>query len=449
MFGYTDAELARERKRVRRRLRVWLIGLQLVVAMVVAAPFYVLDQLYRPGAVQPWVDRWSAPGAGRMLVGEFVMLPLGSWFSPEDWRFAVTGVGFAPADPMKPSWSTKRVTTTLPWPTRQGRRSVSVHMERLDVTGLRIEAHQQRPPPPWEARQSAVTQLSAGEIHFLDAAYTAPEDPPLGAAEVHHIVGVVRQVVFRPGAREVSGVGQVRAPAFRTGNITVTALDLPVFRLDRSSLHLEGSLVFAGTPATLSGDITTFHRKPDVTLHVDLRGGRLQRVIETATGRSSPLDGEVDMKLTVLAGGPRPRGGAVMHGFLDVREGSIQLARNTRYVVLDAIRIAPWVRLDPENRVLLEPMSGRLTLTRGTVTLRELVYPVGRRTLRLDGQIGRADLYLRVHLLPVDNPGRKREALGLGMVVEGPLRQQRFRLATREDLLADEPWRDREATPAE
>src|SRR5690606_33421727 len=132
---------------------------------------------------------------------------------------------------------------------------------------------------------------------------------------------------------------------------------LPVFRMDRSSLHLDGTVDFAGSVATVVGDIRDFHVKSAVTLDVALRGASVHRIVQTATGRDSPFSGRLDLSLHVEAGGTRPRGGAEMDGRARLYDGRIQLDPNTRYLVLDTLRLLPWVRLNAARQVELEEMT--------------------------------------------------------------------------------------------
>ncbi|MCB9680018.1 MAG: hypothetical protein H6733_00975 [Alphaproteobacteria bacterium] len=435
MFGYDADELEGIRRRSRRRFRPWVAGPLVVVLLLVTLPFAVLDRLYRPGGLQPLIDRASRGGGGHLRVDDVEMLPVGTWRDVASWRFVASGVGFTPVDPKKPDWSVRRITMTVPSLRRDGGRVI--HWKRLDGTGLVIHAHQQRPPPPWEPGSGPIAALSTDLLVVHDALYDAPEDPPLGRAHVEGIVGSVRHVVYRPGSRSVSGEGSLRAASFLTGSITLDHLDLPTFTLDDSSLRFDGSVGFAGNRARLSGDVKTFHIKPDVSIRVDLTGARLRGIVEVATGRDSPVDGRIDLVLTVRAGGKLPRGGAIMTGQVRLEDGRLQLERDTRYVILDLIRIAPWVRLNAARQVEFETMFGEVELRRGTVTLKDLRYPINQRQLRLDGTIDQRDLYLLIHLLaPADHAERP----GLGAVIETGDGRLGFRLATRNELLGATPW---------
>lgn len=442
MFGLEPDEA--ERLRRPRRLRAWVVLVELLVVLLLALPLVVLEALGDPTTVGILFGRVFQGPKFRMSVGDIVLLPPGDWRRPSTWALYVEDLRFAPRDPKKPSWRVDAATMALPERRRAAEGPV-VHWSWLRVHTLVIEAHQQRPPPPWEPVEGAVAALTGDVVHIGSATFSAPEDPPLGASRVERIGGTVRDVVYRPGRREVSGVGGLHIDRFRSGAIDLRDLDLETVTLDRSTLRFGGTFEMAETLGTITGEIRTFHVKSDVLLHAQVRGLPLQEVIRTATGREAPLDGRVDAVFDIRAGGPLPRGGARMVGDLVLRDGRIQLDRRTRYVFLDLIRIAPWVELDARNQVVLRDLRGRVGLTRGTVRLEGLTYPAGRRALRLDGTIGGDDLHLFVRLMPpgVEGDGRltpEDDRLGFGVVISGA-DQQRVRLATRPELISETPWR--------
>jgi hypothetical protein len=275
-------------------------------------------------------------------------------------------------------------------------------------------------------------------VYVRDASFAASEDPPLGAVEVAGIRARLAEVRFDPGAREVSARGVATATRLTTGAVTVSAIDLPVFSFDRSSLHLEGGFRFAGADATVIGDIDRFHVKSEVKLSVAMAALPLRAAVHAATGRESPLDGTLGLRMTVRSGGSLPRGGAVIEGSGRWLDGTIQLGPRTRYLVLDLLRVAPWVDVDASRRVLLEDMKGSFRFTRGTAELRELTYPAGARTIRVDGSVSRGTFYAMVRLLPL-RPERGRP--GLGVVLSGGTGEQLgVRLVEKADVQRPEPW---------
>lgn len=444
MFGVDDEELAGWRGWKPRRLRAVVVLVEVLLALVAVVPFAVVDQVYRPGGLQPLIDRFLGGRGFRLTVDDVVFLPVGRVLDPDTWALAtdtwavaVTGLGFEPADGKKPRWSV-RYGTIEPSLARTPDRRWVFGLGDAVVTGLVIEARQQRPPPPWTPAVLPVAQIRADSVHIRDASFTAPEDEPLGAVEVVGIRARLADVRYDPGAREVSAGGTATASRLTTGAITVTAIDLPVFGFDRSSLHLEGGFRFAGADATLVGDIERFHVKSAVKLNVAMAALPLRAAVEAATGRDSPLDGTLGLRMTVRSGGDLPRGGAVIEGSGRWLHGTIQLGPKTRYLVLDLLRVAPWVDVDAARRVLLKDMKGSFRFTRGKAELRDLTYPAGERTIRLDGSVSRGTFYAMVRLLP-RRPERGRP--GLGVVLTGGTGEQLgVRLVEKADVQRPDPW---------
>lgn len=440
MFGLTPEEMTsarRGRARAPRRVRLSRLLVWLLLGLLGSIPVAVLWTWNRPAEVQRWIDRLSGDAPFRLTIEEVVFLPVGSLTRPWSWKMAVTGLAFTPRDPKKPSWKVERGTMPLPQPRRVDGGRWWLHWTDLEVDGLVIEAHQQRPPPPWEPATPPVARLTVDRVRVRRARYSAPEDPPLGAARMVGIRGDLVDLVYDPGAREVSASGSLWAAGFESGNIFIEDIDAPMFRLDKSSLHFEGGFTFGGNPGELRGTIHTFHVKPRVAIRARLNGADVSDVVQTATGRESPVAGLLDLDLSVEAGGDRPRGCARMTGAVEWREGRIRLDPRTRYLVLDLIRVAPWVRLNAHQEIELSDAQGLVTLTRGTFTLRDLRYPAGNRPIRLDGTIASERLWLLVRLIPRVAP---EDRLGLAVAVEGGRQAQKVRLATRGDVFRARPW---------
>lgn len=441
MFGYDDAELEALR-RPPRRLRLWVVAVQVVVGLVLAAPFLLLDLINDTPRLVERLNRAFPAGNFRIELEALEWLPTGSLWDPWSWRFAVTMLDFEPTDPKKPRWSARRATVDLPEPVRVDG-GWGLDVGRLVVMGLQIEARQQRPPPPWEPKEGPLRLIRVGEVQLVDTGFFAHEDPPLGEAKLVGARGVLRDLVYRPGARDVSAVGEVHAKSFTTGAITVTDIELPNFELDHSTLRINGRFVIAKAPGTVRGEIRTFHIRSEVALHVEVAGARLGEVITMATGDHANLDGALDLSLDVSAGGDRPRGASLLEGAIRLRDGRFQLGRKTRYVVLDVLRLVPWVELNAYHQVEFRPLQGEVTFSRGRVTLREWTYPIGKRAIRVDGTIDNGALWLFVRLLPRADWTTEAgidERVGLGMLMWGTTQEQQFKLATRDDLLREQPW---------
>jgi hypothetical protein len=434
MFGYDPSELEKLR-RPPGRLRAWVVAAQVLWFGLLASVAVPLDLLNHPDEILELVDE-AFVGDFRVGFDDFVMLPVGDWYAPSSWRFLLSGLNLRPEDPKKPDWRAARILLSMPKPRRSGDRWV-VHFDWLRVSGLEIHGHQQRPPPPWEPVDGIVTAITADVVEVQSTSFDVPDDPPIGAARLTGIRGVLREVVFRPGHREISAVGSVKVSEFTSGSIAVRDAVLDDVVLERSSLSFSGGFEYGRTHGRFQGEIKQFHIKAAVELKVQLGGADLGDVVNTATGNESPVDGDLDLQLVVYTGGDLPRGGALIVGDALMRNGRIRLGADTRFIVLDIIRIAPWVRLSPEREVMLEDVDGTIIFTRGTVTLKEFAYRAGKRTIRVDGTIGE-ELYMLVRLMPKEDaePGRA----GFGMVLFGTTGNPKFRLARREDMTKTDPW---------
>lgn len=440
MFGLSQEDMARIREgrpRPVRRLRITRVVPIVLLAILGTVPVVILQVLNRPAEIQSWVDRFSGAADFRLRIEDVEFLPMGRWTDPWSWQLAVTGLAFAPVDPKKPSWRVSRGEMALPRPRRVQGGRWWLHWPSLLVDGLAIEAHQQRPPPPWEPKRPPVAGLSADTVRVRRARYSAPEDPPLGAADMQGIEGDLTDLLFDPGRREVSAKGSLHARSFLTGAIQLSDIDAPYFELDHSTLKFDGTFLFAGTEGTVAGTIHTFHVKPRVAIRATLSDADVTDVVQTATGRSSPVGGRLDLDLSVEAGGDRPRGCARMTGEVEWRQGRIKLDPRTRYLILDLIRVAPWVKLNAYHEIELSDAKGLVTLTRGTFTLRGLQYPFGRRPVHLDGTINTDALWLLVRLIP---RVAEDERVGLAVAVEGDRKRQKVRLANRDDVFRPTPW---------
>ncbi len=435
MFGYDEAELEKLR-RPKPAARAWVIALELLLALPVALGLYVVDVFNDPARVNAVMDRALRGALFDLNLRDVVLLPVGRWRDPTTWRLMVTDFAYRPYDPKKPDWSARRITATVP-SLRRGPTGRILHLRHAHGDGLAIHAHQQRPPKPWTPRRNVIDTIAADVVEVHGASFDAPADPPIGEAVISGIDGLLEDLTYRPGARELSAHGSLRLAAFRTGSVAVSDLELPGVTIDASTLRFAGSFRFLDTPGKIDGIIETFHTKPKNSLHVQVAGVSLGDVVTTATGADLPIDGLTDLDLRVEAGGERPRGASILNGTVVLREGVIELPRNTRYILLDLLRILPWVKVDADNRVSLETMRGRITFTRGTATLKELEYPVGKRALRVDGRSDHGELWFLLRLMPADGVLRGTLGAVLTRSTDGVLD---VRVAEREDHDRPEPW---------
>ncbi len=436
MFGYDPEEAARI-LRGPPRLRPWVVVVCLLLVTPVLLAVAVIDQLNKPERIEYWLSHAFKDGPFRLSLRDLEVLPpTGPWDDPESWSFAVTDLSFRPNDPKKPEWSAQRVLLGLPRIERAPQGYV-LHFRMLRVSGLAIQAHQQRPPPPWEPVEGIIHAIRVDDVEIFDASFDTPPDEPLGPANTHGIRGRLKDLLYAPGLREVSAVGAVHLDDFTTGAITIDDVELSEFELDHSTLRFVGHFFLGKRRASLDGEIADFHIKSKVDLHVRIEGVQLVEIVKLATGNEGPVQGVLDLDVRVQAGGNRERGKSQIDGVVRLTDGRVQLGRTVRPMFLDIIRVAPWVKLNSYNQVELEEMRGRIGFTRGTATLKELTYPAGRRQLRVDGTIGTDELYMLIRLMP---PPERSDRPGIGGLLWGPPNNPRFRLARSEDMLREAPW---------
>jgi hypothetical protein len=437
MFGVTDEDIARA-QRPRSAGSVLVLVLQALLCFAVCLPVTLLDLLDSHDEIKALIQR-RIPGPMRIDFEEIQAFPSGPWWVPSSWRVGITALTVRPADPKRPSFAVDRVSLSMPSPSTEGFGTALRSADAL-VIGLDIEAHEQRPPPPWTPTTGPVGAVRIDRVRVLDASWSAPADPPLGAAHADRIFGELTGVVVRPGARELSGKGDVHLERFVTGGIEVSDVRLPVFTLERSNLHLGGTFQFAGTQAEVSGDIRRFHVRPEVELDVRLSGASLGEVVKLATGEAPDLSGRLDLDVKVQAGGERERGKSLIGGAVRVRDAVLQLPADTRFLVLDLLTVAPWVDVDVRNRVQFQDLDGRIEATRGRFQLENWSYPVGKRRVRVDGTIEQGLRWLFVRLLPPSDAPDATERPGIGLMLWGDGDRSEVRLASREDLLRPDPW---------
>jgi len=452
MFGYTDAQLDKVRRDASRRLRWWVVLLQLLPFSVWMGLVAGLDFLQRPDDVR-WfmVHRAMAKAPVTVSWSDVSATPAGTLTDWTSWRFVLLGFQFNDKDPLKPDFEIGSVVFDLPEPQllegcpthvmQFGRFKdcrFDLHFDTLRGVGLRIQAYKQRPGPKWTEKTPALRQLAGTHVKIFDAGFNAPKDDPIGEADIQGMNGDFHDVSYNIGARLVNGPGELTGRAFRTGGVFVHDIHLPQVLIRDSSLFMEGTLKLGEALGKVQGQILEFTRPPPaVTMHLSLSGANLKEVVHAATGENSPVDGALDLELTVQAGGDRPRGQSEISGSANLRDGRIELDRRSKYLIVDLVRVAPWVRLNANYEIELREMRGDIQFTRGRVTLKGLTYPAGKRSLRVDGRIKPDDIYFLVRLLPREDRPEQRP---MGLVVLSRKQGQFIKFATRVDMERPDPW---------
>ncbi len=425
MFGYDDREL--ERIRRGRVVRWWVLLLELVAAALLVLPVAAFWLVAHPEHIRSLVVTATTPGPVTVDLDDVALIVSDPW-SPSTWWLQVERLSVTPDDPDKAGFVADRVSLSFPDLARLSTGEVA--SERGRVVGLSIHARRQR-AEKWEVRPAPLRTISVGHVSVWGGRFRAEPDPPLGEAEMTGIWGDLTDVSYNFWNRELDARGAVRASRFVTGSIEVSSVAIGSLVSKKSTLDFNGTVRWTGRPVTIDGHIAGFHRRGPLTLKAAMQGGRLEKVIESATGAGSPIRGEIDLNLVVHSGGDLPRGKSWMEGDIAVRDGRVPLPPDTKAIVLDLIRIAPWVDLSDKNEVLLHDAKGTLRLDRGSVDIGHLEY-AGKRPIHVRGHVDASSLDLVVRIVPAKNAD---ERAGLGIVVTGSPEKPEVRLARRDELL--------------
>lgn len=449
MFGVDEAridELQAKRVRRRRRIKRLLVtALELLVAIPALAALAIVYLTLTPSGVERSLEWARADADTEVRVTEVAIHPASRWDEPATWKVVLSGVDMIPDDARRPRIHIDHLVLGAP-----NMDALWVHKELVVrdawLVGLHIQATQQRAAPPRERIANAIQRIRAEHVHVWDASYDAPPDDPLPSAGLSGIYGTLENVVYDPFTRKVDGTADLTAQHFHTGTLVLHDIAVPEIVATQGDLVLrDGHVRWEGTRARVDGTIDDIDARADVQLNVSLDRVRVQDLIRSATGQPSPLFGTTTAKIVVHSGGSLERGGGYMDADVYLRDAILPLPANTRGIYKDLVRIAPIARLDEEDRVHLEKMHGTLTLTRGVVSLHELLYEA-RIPVVVRGTIDASELDMYVRFVvggdPAVNPGR-------GLHIIGPLTTPAVQWASREELLPG--WREKreEARQAE
>lgn len=432
MFGFTEAELDRVRDRRGRVWRVAALTVELWIGLVGLGALGLAWLFTTPEGLRLVLERLVGDAPVRITFGDVGWHPTTRWSEPDTWRLVLREVVVDPADPEATDVRMGWLVIGMPdavraWASRE------LHFERAEVFGLRVHQHRQRPGPGWEPRRTALSEVRVHDLRVFDASFVADPDPPLLGSRVDQIYGHLANVSYAPGERLLSGEAALTAPRFQAGAIALTRVAATARAAD-GDLALEGTFAVSGGTGSLRGTIAHLQRRGAVRLDVSLRGVRVEQMVEAASGTAAPVTGRVDGTLAVHAGGEIPRGGAWMDGELSLSEGRVLLGPGVTGFTRDLIRIAPWVELDSENRVILGETTGRMRLDRGAAVIHELRYQATRRLVTVRGRVDGDGVDLVVRMVPESYAHLR---AGFGVVLSGAPPNLRVRLAHRDELLPE------------
>lgn len=440
MFGVDEDKVDAEQARLDRRRRRWKRALVTLAELVLFGPMLAVVALVwlvgTPDGIAWLVERYGTDEHRRISVLDATIHPASRWNDPATWRLILDEVDIVPHEAGRPTLHLDQLILTMPdvealWYRRE------FVVEQAWLVGLHIQAKQQRPAPKRQPGPNSLRLFKADLVHVWDASYDAPADDPLPPAGVVGIYGTLSPVQFDPFTREPTGVAVLQARRFHTGTLFLRNIRIGKITAEQGDLRFDdGRLDWEGQRARVHGTIDNIDSRSKVAFTVSLRQARVERLVSNATGEASPIFGLADVDLRVFSGGDLPRGAGYMDAHLEIADAMIPLPSDTRGIYKDVIRLAPIARLDDKDQVHLDAMVGDLTLSRGVVHLKELLYesriPV---VVRGDVDAEQMDLYVRFVLGgdPHVHPGR-------GLRLKGPLNAPVASWASRDELLPG--WRE-------
>lgn len=431
---FDEAELERVHKQ--ERIRRWMRPLTAGLALIALALGGLAWLLTTPAGLAFLLERATQGAPFDVSLERIELAPSETAVETERHRIVLHGLSIAPHDPDRATIAVARVELDAP-----GLRDIvqigEVDIGHVVLDGLVIHTARQRPPPEWEPRRTFIRAVRARVLEAHDVSYRAEPDPPLGTAAMSGIEAQLERVVWAPGEREISGHGSLRADSFQTGSLVLEELVVDTLRVRRSDLVFEdGRFTYGGGTGTLRGEVLHFNKKAKSRFEVTLTGARAEQMVSAATGRPSPLFARVDGSLTVHGGGDLPRGGGWMRAQVHLRGGIFPLEDDGKTLIRDLLRLAPFMEVDHDNRVILGDIVGELRFSRGGVLLHLLEYQAPRRTLWMWGDITAARSQIVLRAVPPKDAD-KRGGFGIVASMEEGDERFRFRLGKKADLLPE------------
>ncbi|TVQ90413.1 MAG: hypothetical protein EA397_12560 [Deltaproteobacteria bacterium] len=441
-----EAEARLERMtRYRRRLKRLLVsGFLLSILAVLSLGSGALWLLLTPDGLRTLIPYLVNEENSTVTVERVAIHPQSELLNLPSWGLIVYGLSIEPRDRTRTGVSIDQLVLQGPdlprlWSNRE------LHVRRAVIGRMHVKARQQRPSPKRERPPNALRLLSADRVELWDGLYTAPFDDPLPAASFTGIYAEVEHMRYDPFDRTLHGLGWLAAQDLTTGDLHFSHILLPKVQAAGSTLNINrGTVRWEAVRARVSGRITAIDSRASVHLKVTLRQARIEKLVRNATGQESPVLGHADIDLDLYSGGNLPRGGGYMDAHVELSDVLIPLPPTTRGIYKDVIRLAPIARLDEEDRVVLKELEGRLSVTRGRVTLHELIYKA-RPPVLIRGEIDSEDMDLYFRLVLRGDPSTHP---GIGLRLFGSPSSPSVARANRDELLPG--WREaREAAREE
>ncbi len=398
------------------RPRRWIVAGELLFLVLGLLAYAGVYGFATPRGLDYVLRRLIGDAPVQIRVDDVNVVPWSDPFRPHTWKLSIAGLHVRSTMADGPEVEASRIVVSVPDLVRAwARRELAFH--EIRTTGLTIRAHHQRSSRGFTASRSALSLISAQILELSDARVLVDPDPPLGHVEVIGITGTLRDVRYLPGTQGLHGKGTLEANTFQSGSLQLRRVVVGEVHADGDRVVLKDAhFRLAGGRGTLEGSIDHLHHRPAIAFDIDLASARFEKLVGSASGKTSPLAGNVDADLRLHAGGDIPRGEARFAGRVTLTDARFTFADRAKPLTVNVVDALPFVKLDEDKRLLLPPLTGDVSFRRGRVDLEQGTFPVGRRTAEFEAQFEAREFSAFIALIP-EREQRRHEPLGL--VVHG------------------------------
>lgn len=410
-----------------------LLLLLLLVAGSMIPPVLVRTTLGRASWLEvaiAWVAGWPLSA---VQVGAVAVHP--------DGTFHVEHLHILPPDAGTPEVEVRMLTASVPDPSAlflEGR----VDLGEVTVSGLSVTARTQGPPRPLRSDPNPGWSISASSVVLVDGAFYAPEDRHHPEVVVEGVDATADNLVWQVSRRAWHGRLSGDIARFSAGAVEVTDLAVPMAVLDGYRLEIGAtSFRYGDTPGVLYGEVRGLGGRAQTHIELVVAEERLEDLVRTSLGASSPMRGLVSTHLTLEAGGALPPGGARFTGRVNIADAEIREPEELSKAQSALISLAPWVKRGAPGWIAVGDLIGWATFGRGWVQVHSLerVQP-HQHTLQAWGSLRGRKADLRVRMVP-----RRSDRYGFGVAVRGPLDQPDVKIVHGEELRLAPPLISRPA----
>ena len=312
----------------------------------------------------------------------------------------------------------------------------SMLLGRVELGVVRVDGLQvtvpERPLPRERSAGGLPLRVVVDALLVRDGRLHMPAIGDLPELRVEGLRAELSDVVIVAGAGVVSGHGSLALRTWESGRVRVSSARFEAVRLSRHT-HVfgAGQLQVAGGGAAGTVEIGALQSiRPTVHAELQLRDGDLATLVQTITGRTSPMTGRLSGAFSVDAGGALGPGQSRTHAEVELADGALLLGDTASPVLRAALKLAPFIELQ-HGQVRFGPIRAALVLTPGVVEVERFVHEGKHRPLTARGRIVGRTLDLVLRLVPKRGADRRS---GLGLVISGEAGALQVRRASAAEL---------------